>query len=87
MISGVPQGFHLPPLLYNLFVNEIKFSNSYIMLLFADVFRIIKISDDFEMLQNNLTHLVVCCGHNNLQLNFSKCRVMTFSKKTIPIPS
>lgn len=57
------------------------------MILFVDNFkivRIIKTSDNAEMLQNNLNHLCVWCGQNKLYLNISKYKVMTFSKKRSP---
>ena len=84
--SGVPQGSHIAPLLFNMFINDIKFANSR-MLLFADdlkLFRIIKTSNDAELLQNDINVLCDWCNQNNLLLNISKCKVLTFSRKRTP---
>lgn len=81
--SGVPLGSHIVLLLFNLFIYDIKLFNSQ-MLLFADdlkIFRVIKISDDVEKLQNYLNYLCTWCDFNKLYLNISKCNVTTFLKK------
>lgn len=83
--SGVPQGSHIAPLLFNIFINDIKLTNSH-MLLFADdlkLFRIIKSPNDAVLLQNDINVLSDWCSKNNLLLNVSKCKVLTFSKKRV----
>lgn len=55
MSSGVRQGFYVVPLLFNLYVNDIKFTKSR-MLLFSDdikLFHIIKTLNDAKLLQND----------------------------------
>lgn len=74
------EGLYLAPLLFNFFINDIQFSESR-MLLYADD---LKNSNDSELLQNDLNNLYNWCDLNNLYLNISKCKIMTFSKKRTP---
>ena len=83
--SGVPQGSHLGPLLFLLFVNDvsqvIKHSN---ILLFADdikLFLEISTSQDCLKLQTDLNNLIDWCKTNLFLLNFDKCFLITFSKR------
>lgn len=87
--SGVPQGSHLGPLLFNLFINDItdviKYSN---VLMFADdlkMFKIINDVEDGELLQEDLTNLVRWCKINMLKLNIQKCFQISFFKIKDPI--
>jgi hypothetical protein len=76
----VPQGFHLVPLLFHIYIYDI---NSKI-LLFADevkLFRIIKTPLDTKLLQDDLKNISNWCGINKLYLNISKYKVITFTKK------
>ena len=57
--SGFHQESHIAPILFNIFINDIKFTNSRI---FADdlkLFRIIKSSNDAELLQNDKTFSMI----------------------------
>ena len=84
VLSGVPQGSHLGPLLFLLFINDlpsiIKYSN---ILLYADdvkIFFSIKQQTDQELLQNDLNSLYKWCNFNLMVLNLKKCKIMRFTR-------
>jgi hypothetical protein len=82
--SGVPQGSHLGPLLFILFINDIvKIFENVQTLLYADdmkLFFVIKDTNDSERMQNDLTKLSKWCECNQLFLNISKCKTITFGR-------
>ena len=84
IVSGVPQGSHLGPLLFNLFINDIcdnLVSNS---LLFADdmkIYRIINSDYDSLTLQSDINRIVSWSDTWLLSLNPTKCKVLTVSLK------
>lgn len=82
--SGVPQGSILGPLLFVLFVNDIKscFQNSR-FLLYADdlkAFKTITCLEDCMIFQQDLDRFTAYCSTNKLQLNISKCSYINFTK-------
>jgi len=82
--SGVPQGSHLSPILFNLFINDLYKVFSYCnYLLFADNLKIhltVNSIDDSKKLQNDLISFEKWCHINSLKINVSKCFQITFSK-------
>lgn len=86
--SGVPQGSHLAPILFSLFINDLygSLTNSNYLAYADDLKLYISVSstDDRVLLQNDLDALGDWCRRNYMSLNSSKCNVITFSRKTHP---
>lgn len=85
--SGVPQGSHLGPILFTLFINDlppvIQFSK---VLLYADDTKLLKTMDSPDArkhLQADITSVMKWCAVNNLLLNIDKCCIMSFSRREI----
>jgi hypothetical protein len=84
--SGVPQGFTLDPLLFNLFINDIcnSIHNSR-YLLFADdlnIYRTIINVDDCKILQHDITSVHNWRLVNGMKSNIVKTTIISFSSKT-----
>ena len=94
VVSGVPQGSVLGPLLFLVFINEAvdQVSLESYMLLFADdiaLYRCIKSSVDYWKLQLDITALVDWISRHYLSLQPSKCSYMLITRKkacSIPPP-
>ena len=83
--SGVPQGSHLGPLLFILYVNDISFILKYIkILIYADDMKLfieIKNTDDIKVFQNEINIFYEWCKKSLLELNVKKCMSIVFSRK------
>lgn len=87
--SGVPQGSHLGPTLFLIFINDISsnFQNCEFSL-YADDLKIYKNINsvrDSILLQQDLSRFFTYCGANGLFLNMNKCNVITFTRKKHPL--
>ena len=86
--SGVPQGSHLGPLLFLLFVDDIRqiiLDSEY--LLFADdlkIYKCISCPSDSLSLQSDLDRLSEWCLSNRMELNISKCHILRISRCNNP---
>lgn len=87
--SGVPQGSHIGPLLFVMFVNDVvKFLPECNILMFADDFKIYasgKEYHNFHCLNMYLQKFHQWCSKNYLLLNVNKCSVISFSRRISPL--
>lgn len=87
--SGVPQGSHLGPLLFLLFVNDVADIFKHCKcLLFADdlkLFLPIRSTTDAMHLQQDLDMLINWSNVNGLYLNANKCKCISFHRKKLPV--
>ncbi|KAL4152923.1 hypothetical protein QTP88_000756 [Uroleucon formosanum] len=85
--SGVPQGGHLSPLLFSLFINGItKAVPKCRFLMFTDdlkLFRKIKSEADCLALQNELDSISLWFSTLGLQFNTNKCKAMSFTRRRL----
>jgi len=88
VLSGVPQGSVLGPLLFLIFINDLDYGIKNWILKFADDTKIFgKISNvtDTVRLQEDLDRLIEWAEEWQMMFNASKCKVMHFGKKIITI--
>jgi hypothetical protein len=87
--SGVPQGGHLSPLLFAIFINSLsKALHHCRFLCFADdikLFMQIDSIDDSQKLQCDLDSFVAFFDRLGLSMNLAKCKAMTFNRIRSPI--
>jgi len=84
--SGVPQGSHLGPLLFALFINNLpSIVNHSRVLMYADDVKLCFSYNSVESgfcLQSDINRFQEWCQYNLLNLNYLKCNVMTFYRGT-----
>ncbi|RYE21894.1 MAG: hypothetical protein EOP45_09010, partial [Sphingobacteriaceae bacterium] len=84
--SGVPQGSHLGPLLFLVFINDIiaSLGDDVFISLYADDLKIavaINSPNDTMKLQSAINQLEKWCIENDLHLNLDKCSILSISNK------
>lgn len=85
--SGVPQGSHLGPYIFLLYLNDINFCLKCYKLSYADDFKLfwlVNNEEDAKFLQEQLHIFEKWCVINRMVLNPLKCSVVTFSRKKLP---
>lgn len=87
--SGVPQGSHLGPLFFLIYINNVRsvFQKCKI-LLYADDLKIfcrVRSVGDCLVMQREIYDFEKYCDENFLFLNLSKCQTISFTRNVIPI--
>lgn len=88
VLSGVPQGSVLGPLLFLIFINDLTEHFSCRVRLYADdccIYREISRESDSEKLQSGLDNIMSWCSTWNITLNLSKCNLLRFTNKKCPL--
>ena len=83
VISGIPQGSVLGPLLFVLYINDLPDSVQSNLLLFADdtkIFRQVSTTEDAEALQKDIDALNLWSEKWLLKFNIDKCHVLSLGK-------
>jgi len=89
--SGVPQGSHLSSILFSLFINNLHHVLHHChFLCFADDIKIylrVCTPNDCTKIQSDLNRFSDWCNTLGLTINYSKCKIMTFTRSRSPLKS
>ena len=86
VLSGVPQGSVLGPLLFLVYINDVtsQVSSGSNTVLFADdiaLYRVITSYDDYEHLQSDINSIADWVEDHHLSLHSGKCCAMLFTRR------
>ena len=88
VVSGVPQGSVLGPLLFLIYIDQVASSVSYSNItMYADdiaMYKIISNPNDYTYLQEDILSFCSWITNNYLTVNPQKCRYMIFTRKHQP---
>lgn len=88
VLSGVPQGSVLGPLLFLIFINDLLNCTSSRTRLYADdccIYRDITSVADADLLQRDLNSVFSWCQSWGMTLNLTKCNLVRFTNKKHPL--
>jgi hypothetical protein len=84
VLSGVPQGSVLGPLLFIIFINDLPEILAHLCLIYADDSKVLAPLDSEELkhnrLQQDISKLEKWCAEWSMELNTLKCKIMHFGK-------
>ena len=84
VLSGVPQGSVLGPLLFIIFINDLPEILAHLCLIYADDSKVLAPLDSEELkhnrLQQDISKLEKWCAEWSMELNLLKCKIMHFGK-------
>ena len=85
VLSGVPQGSVLGPLLFIIFINDLPERLHHICQIYADDSKVLAVLNEFEInnnkLQDDIYKLEKWCSDWSMKLNAKKCKIMHIGKK------
>jgi len=83
ILSGVPQGSVLGPLLFVIYINDLPDGLENVFKMYADDSKVIAeaAEDGLETLQRDILRIKDWCDKWSMCLNSSKCKIMHLGKK------